>query len=145
MNDLTKIIIAAIVGIVLKPVGEYLVAMLQFNFTGFRVRKVGGNWKSSWSFSDTDKSESHSDIVELRQFGPFIRGRARGDGHHYTVTARLNPDGFIHGTWKDIQDSTDWYGSFKLKIQTDGKKMIGKWIGKSSAGVRAGDWTLERC
>jgi len=138
-------IIATIAGIVLKPTAEYLAAMVQFNFIGFRVRKLGGKWKSSWSFSDKDKSESHGDIIELTQVGPYIRGKAKGEKHSYIVKGRLNPDGHIYGSWRDVQDHTDWYGSFQLKVHPEGKKMIGKWLGNSSVGVRAGDWIWEKC
>ena len=145
MSNLIPVIVAAIIGIVLKPVGEYFVALMQFNFIGFRVRNLSGDWKSSWSFADSDKSESHGDLIKMHQTGPFIRGDAKGEKHRYIVKGRLNSDGFIQGTWRDLQDSTDWYGSFKLKVYPDGKKMVGKWIGNSSIGVRSGDWIWERC
>jgi hypothetical protein len=145
MDDYLKLIIATAIGIALKPIGEYLVAMAQFNFIGFRVRKLSGKWKTSWSFKDTDKSQAHGDFVNLRQTGPYIRGEATGEHHHYIIKGRLNPDGCVQGTWRDIQAGTDWYGSFKLKVHPDGKKMIGKWIGNSSVGIRAGDWIWDRC
>jgi hypothetical protein len=134
-------IIALIIGAILKPAGEYLLAIIIFKIGEVPHRKIGVKWKSRWSFNDPDKNESHEDIVTLHQFGPFVRGSGTGDGYNYKINARLKPDGCIHGTWRKIQKGSDWYGSLMLNLSGGGKSARGKWIGKStSAGVRAGDW-----
>jgi len=109
-------IIALIIGAILKPSGEYLLAIIIFNFGEISHRKISGRWKSCWSFNDLDKSESHDDIVTLHQFGPFIRGKAIGENYNYKIRARLKPDGRIHGTWRKIQKGADWYGSLMLHV-----------------------------
>jgi len=137
-------IIALIVGTILRPTGEYLLAVILFQFGDLRHRKIGRRWKSHWSFNDPDKNESHEDIVTLHQFGPFVRGSGIGENYNYKINARLEPDGRIHGTWRKIQTGADWYGSLMLHVSGSGKSAKGKWIGKSTYGVQAGDREWNR-
>ena len=136
-------VIALIIGAILEPAGEYFLAVIIFRFGDLRHRKIGRQWKSQWSFDDPDKKESHEDIVTLHQFGPFIRGSGIGEEYKYKINARLKPDGRIHGTWRKIQKGADWYGSLMLHVSGSGKSVKGKWIGKSTSGVRAGDWKWD--
>jgi len=145
MREYIIAIIALIVGVILKPIGEYLLAITIFNIGDIRQRKIGGKWKSNWSFNDPDKSGSHEDIITLHQFGPFIRGLAVSEHYNYKIKARLKADGRIHGTWQKIQKGADWYGSMMLLFSGSGESAKGKWIGKStSSGVRSGDWEWNR-
>lgn len=137
-------LIALIVGALLKPAGEYLLAIIIFKFDHLRHRRVSGQWKSTWAFSDPDRSESNEEVVTLHQFGSFIRGTGIGGKHNYCISAKLNPDGYLHGTWREIRPGVDWYGSLKLLVANDDQSMRGKWIRKCTGGVRAGDWKFER-
>ena len=137
-------IIALIIGVVFRPAGEYLLAVIMSKVGDLRPRKISRRWKSHWSFDDPDKKESHEDIIELYQVGTFIRGSGIGEKYKYKINAQLKPDGRIHGTWRKIQTGADWYGSLMLHVSASGESAKGKWIGKSTFGVRAGDWEWNR-
>ncbi len=137
-------LVGVIVGAAAKPLLDYVVALLTFNFTGVRVRELAPRWRTTWGFQDPDKAEEHTDVMQIDQKGPFISGRASDDLHDYVVKGRLYPDGIVHGTWTDRQPDKHWYGSFQLLVEPDGSKMVGKWLGNDVGTVRAGDWVWER-
>ena len=138
--DLVTIGLSALGGAILKPVAQYVVGYVAFLFGPINVRKLSGNWRTNWGYKDDDKTNDYNNLVELKQFGPYISGQGTGGRHNYKIKGKYGADGFIHGTWEDIQDSTDWYGSFKIQVSTDGSRMQGKWLGKDDSCVRAGDW-----
>lgn len=137
-------ILALIIGAILKPTGNYLLAVILFQFGDLRRRQIKGRWRSQWSFDDPGENEPHEEIVTFRHFGPFIKGTAVSAKNQYSIKAKLNPDGYLHGTWRETREDVDWYGSIKLRLSGNGRSMKGKWIGKGRLGVRAGDWQFEK-
>ncbi|MCH6259334.1 hypothetical protein MLD52_22460 [Puniceicoccaceae bacterium K14] len=144
MSDLSIAVIAALIGAIAVPFSNALYNYVTYKLTPMRVRKLAKHWKSTWYVNDTDRAETHSDTIKFVQFGPYLWGRAVGQGFSYKVTAKLEPDGIIAGKWKDTQADKDWYGLFKLKLELNGNRMEGKWVGKDNTKIRSGDWIWEK-
>lgn len=127
-------IIALIIGVIFRPAGEYLLAVIMSKVGDLRPRKISRSWKSHWSFDDPDKKESQEDIIELYQFGTFIRGSGIGENYKYKINAQLKPDGRIHGTWRKIQTGADWYGSLSFMFQLVENQRKGNGLEKAHLG-----------
>lgn len=110
-------------------------------------RSVGvkGTWRSTYDYS-TPSGRVHSEqIVHIRQFGPYVTGRAiltNGD-HLHRIRARLR-DRVLTGVWENMTEGAQHYGALQLLLRTDGNIMIGQWVGFDRRNrVQHGEWTWE--
>lgn len=137
-------ILLLVIGIALEPILTRVFNVIVFWIFNSRNRVLGKTWRTTWSFKEPDKKGSYTDIVDLKQIGPYIRARGKDLEHDYEIRAKLLKTGYIDGTWKDIRKETDWHGCLQLLISPDGHEMVGKWVGNDLGKVRSGDWRWER-
>ena len=137
-------VIAAIAGTLIKPIADFIFNYFTYQVSRSKTRNLTGRWRTKWSYISDGTLKEHADEMQINQTLFYVRGQAEDGMHKYIVRARVLPDGIMQGEWRDIQPHTDWYGPFKLYIQPNGTKMIGKWLGKGSDGIRAGDWVWEK-
>ncbi len=107
------------------------------------------NWISHWGYNKNGNKVEIEDKIELKQIGSYIKGigistQISGDfsfkSTKYIIRGNINREGVINGTWKNINNGRNYYGTLILICKRDGLLLEGKWSGISNGGVNAGDW-----
>jgi hypothetical protein len=109
-----------------------------------RGTSIKGNWRSHYNYFSGKRLEI-TQVVQLRQFGPFVVGRSLGSSgsHRHVVRGRLR-DGILTGVWHNVAENAHHHGAFQLILTPDGRGMAGKWVGFDRRHqVQHGAWKWE--
>lgn len=152
MNDINwpEVMVGAVIGLIL---GSFFTDILKNVMTRFvysvaniKVRKIGGTWKSTWSYIvESGEEKVFDEQVELVQYGSRVKGGNDGKTHQYSLSGNLRNEIYLTGVWKEVRKEQIYHGAFQLMVSPNGKKMDGIWVGFSASGIiRSGKWTLEK-
>lgn len=107
---------------------------------------VRGTWKSVYAFQSPQGRKQVEQVMQLRQFGPYVTGKAIAssfDAHRQRIRVNLHGR-VLTGTWENVVEGADHYGALQLLVRTDGNVMNGQWIGFDRRNrVQHGDWSWE--
>jgi hypothetical protein len=96
-----------------------------------RSPSVRGLWRSAYDYQNPNGRQHVEQIVQLRQFGPYVMGKALATSkgmHKHRIRGRLG-DRILTGTWENVAQGTYHHGAMQLLVRPDGNVMTGQWIG----------------
>src|ERR1017187_217922 len=108
-----------------------------------------GIWRTEWEYMRHGKSVKSEDVLEIRQEGRWLDGRAtnisvsgphRSETVDYELSGSVLPNGVVEGKWRNIERSSEYRGHFQGHVVAEGLVSL-RWIGLSQKeGVRGGEW-----
>ena len=140
----------AIASVVIAKIADepitWAIAHLLGGFGPRRTSGVRGTWKNSYSFQNPDGRKYVEQIVQLRQFGSYVIGKAitsSTDVQKHRIRGRYRSR-VLTGTWENVAEGAEHYGAFQLVLRTDGNVMAGQWVGFDRRNrVQHGEWKWE--
>ncbi len=103
-----------------------------------KKRDLNGRWSAIW----THDGKQTEDVIELKHFIHWVRGKTYHKNQICFIKGHLNAEGIFQGEWGDTDPKVAWDGVFQLEYSHIGNviKMEGKWLGKGASGLNSGEW-----
>jgi hypothetical protein len=150
-------IVSAFIGVLLTVLFQdrisegLLRTMRGFSSDGGR-RTLAGEWYTFYCVSPergTSPSASAAkgavEIIRLRQVGSRVAGANSERTRNYTISAVLQADYCLTGTWRNFIDGRYNWGAFQLCWLDNGQGLVGKFAGKDSSNhINHGLWLWAR-
>lgn len=105
---------------------------------------LNGKWDFSWNLKDSENDpQTISEKLDVFHYGNILKFQHTIDSQKYVFNAEFkNP--YLTGTWKDVK-GIGYEGTFQMKLNGQGNKFEGMWIGWSnSGGIKSDVCRLEK-
>lgn len=146
-------IVSFLAGIVLAKVSEILLDEPLHHFLarilsgGLRRpdRHVRGVWECCYRYPTKGTYMYEQQLMRISQVGPFVVAHnVTSQSHIHRLSGRLNGSTYLTGRWENLAEGEIWHGTFQFVLHTDGRTMLGKWLGFDSRGmVEYGPWSWQ--
>lgn len=114
-------------------------------------RSLSGIWYSYYAVSPehgTSFTAAPADavlLIRLRQIGSRVAGTSARESRNYAISAALQGDFYLTGTWRNFTGGRYDWGAFQLYWPSGSTGMAGKFVGKDSQNhINHGIWLWGR-
>jgi hypothetical protein len=140
------VIASAVVAILLTDTLEILAAATLGRFLRFGAADLRGTWRSTYTYPHENAVYEAEQLMKLKQNGKFIHAaHVAGAGpHKHAIRLKLEGE-YLTGTWQNVSRGAAHKGALQLRVNPNGDRMVGRWIGFDSSGmVQGGEWKWTR-
>jgi len=128
-----------------------LAKLLRGLSVGEARRSFSGDWCTYYEVAPgsapTLASSPTADVemIRLKQIGSRVTGTSAYKNGDFVILAALRDGSTLTGEWRNFSDGSYHWGAFQILWLDNGLGMVGKFVGKDSAGhVNHGLWLWAR-